>query len=260
MKKSKETINNTINNTISNTSNECEKENREIIVRDHAKDFLLDILPKDRGILKELRDYGEEHHVPIVEEEVAALIKVLTRTSGAKNVLEIGTAIGYSGCIFLEAMGEGGKLTTIERNEEMLRLAGENFRKAGRENSVRILPGDALEILHYLKGDYDLIFLDGAKGHYREMLDLTISLLKPGGLLISDNILFKGMVTGEHPVKRRKRTIVNRMRDYLKYICDHPLLDTSIIPIGDGVALSYRKNEVEQKGLSERIEKKEDSE
>ncbi|NBG87639.1 O-methyltransferase [Isachenkonia alkalipeptolytica] len=214
----------------------------EEIVQQHVKDYIKELLPQHQGLLKELEDYAAAHHVPIIQGEVAALIQVLVKTSKAEKILEIGTAIGYSAMIMAEAMEEEGRIVTLERNEKMVALAGENIRRGGYENQIQIIPGDALETLHFLPGDYDLIFMDGGKGHYREMLDLAISLLKPGGLLISDNILYKGMVSSEELVQRRKRTIVHRMREYLEYITHHRELTTSIIPIGDGVALSYKKN------------------
>ncbi len=213
----------------------------EQIVHQHVKDYIEDLLPRHQGLFKELEAYAEIHKVPIIQREVAALLKVLVKTANAEKILEIGTAIGYSAMIMAEAMEAEGKIVTLERNEKMVEQAMENIRRGGFENRIQIIPGDALETLHFLPGGYDVIFMDGGKGHYHEMLTLAISLLKPGGLLISDNILYKGMVSSEDLVKRRKRTIVHRMREYLEYITNHQELTTSIIPIGDGVALSYKK-------------------
>jgi len=222
-------------------SSNSEETSEEPIVQQHVKDYIDDLLPRHQGLFKELEEYAEAHGVPIIQREVTELIKVLVKTAGAKKILEIGTAIGYSAMIMAEAMETQGKIVTLERNEKMVELASENIRRGGFENRIQIIPGDALETLHFLPGGYDVIFMDGGKGHYHEMLDLAISLLKPGGLLISDNILYKGMVSSEELVKRRKRTIVHRMREYLEYITHHRELTTSIIPIGDGVALSYKK-------------------
>ena len=125
----------------------------------------------------------------------------------------------------------------------MIPLAKENIQKAGKTKNIRLIEGDATEIIKQLKEKYDLIFLDGAKGHYKYLLKESIDLLNPGGILISDNILYKGMVATDKLVVRRQRTIVNRMREYLRYICNHPQLNTGIIPIGDGLAISYKKQE-----------------
>lgn len=213
------------------------------ITNEFVETYIRELLPESKGLFKEMEIYAEENHVPIVHKEVASLLGVLTRTSGAKKVLEVGTAIAYSTLLFCRAMAEDGHITTIERNEEMILKAKENIKKANREDQVRILQGDAEEILRFLEGRYDIIFLDGAKGQYNDFLNDCLHLLKPGGLLISDNILYKGMIATDELVVRRKRTIVNRMRSYLETICDHPQLETSIIPIGDGLALSYKRQE-----------------
>ena len=215
----------------------------EQIVHQHVKDYIEDLLPGHQGLFKELEAYAETHNVPIIQREVAELLKVMVKTTGAEKILEIGTAIGYSAMIMAEAMETQGKIVTLERDEKMVQEALKNIRREELEDRIQVIPGDALETLHFLPGGYDLIFMDGGKGHYLEMMELAISLLKPGGLLISDNILYKGMVSSDDLVKRRKRTIVNRMREYLEYITHHKALTTSIIPIGDGVALSYKNIE-----------------
>ena len=204
------------------------------------EEYIRDVLPENKGPLREIEIYAAENHIPIVHKEVGVLLQVLTKIAGAKKVLEIGTAIAYSALLFSEAMGEDGHITTIERNKRMIPLAKENIQKAGKTENIRLIEGDATEIIKQLKEKYDLIFLDGAKGHYKYLLKESIDLLNPGGILISDNILYRGMVATDKLVVRRQRTIVNRMREYLRYICNHPQLNTSIIPIGDGLAISYK--------------------
>lgn len=205
------------------------------------EEYIRETLPSNVGLLREMEIYAQENHVPIVHKEVGVLLQVLTKATKAKRVLEIGTAIAYSTLLFCEAMGEDGHVTTIERNEKRAALAKENIEKANKGKNIHLIEGDATEVLKGLTEKYDLIFFDGAKAHYKEFLNDCINLLKPGGVLVSDNILYKGMVATDDLVVRRQRTIVNRMRDYLKYICNHPELDTSLIPIGDGLAISYKK-------------------
>ena len=125
----------------------------------------------------------------------------------------------------------------------MIEKAKENFKRSGYENNITLLEGDAEELLKNVDGTFDMIFLDAAKGQYKLFYDLVIDKLKVGGLLISDNILYKGMIADDNLVMRRKKTIVKRMRNYLDYICNCPYLSTSLIPIGDGVALSYKEKE-----------------
>lgn len=214
------------------------------ITQDYVESYIRSTLKDREGLMKDMEEYASENHVPIVQKEVAALIEVLTKAVKAKRVLEVGTAIAYSTSIFAFAMGKDGHVTTIERNETMIEVAKENIKKNNLENQIKIIQDDAQEVLKYLEGEFDIIFLDGAKGQYNDFLDNCLRLLKVGGIIISDNILFKGMVATDELVIRRKRTIVNRMRQYLDYICNHPQLDTTIIPIGDGVAISYKKREV----------------
>ena len=159
------------------------------------------------------------------------------------RILEIGTAIGYSAILLAGVLADGGRMDTIERQEEMLIKARENIKKAGLENTISIIAGDAQDVLMCLDKQYDMIFLDAAKGQYPEFLPECLRMLRNGGLLVSDNVLYKGMIAGEEPVARRKRTIVNRMRAYLESLCGDPCLDTSILPVGDGVALTYKRME-----------------
>lgn len=207
----------------------------------YIEEYIKDTLPDNKGLLKEIEIYAEDHRVPIVHKEVGVFLQVITKAVKAKRILEVGTAIAYSALLFCEAMGQDGHITTIERDGAMVSLAEENIKKAGKAENITIIEGDAGQVLEDLRRKYDIIFLDGAKGHYKYFLDKSIDLLNGGGLLISDNVLYKGMVAADQLVVPRQRTIVNRMREYLHYICNHPQLDTSIIPIGDGLAISYKK-------------------
>lgn len=192
-----------------------------------------------------MEQYAKERHVPIVTPEVGQLLIVLGRIIKPERILEIGTAIGYSSILLAGVLAPGGRIDTIERQEEMLRKAHENIKKAGLEHAVSIIAGDAQEVLQCLDKQYDMIFLDAAKGQYPEFLPECLRMLKRGGLLVSDNVLYKGMITGTEPVARSKRTIVNRMRTYLDMLCSDTTLDTSVLTIGDGVALSYKRLETE---------------
>jgi len=197
--------------------------------------------------LRELEQYAAEHHVPIVTPEVAQLLIVLGKLLRPVRILEIGTAIGYSAILLAGVLADGGRIDTIERREDMLIKARENIKKAGLEHTISIIAGDAQEVLACLDKQYDMIFMDAAKGQYPEFLPECLRMLRNGGLLVSDNVLYKGMISGEEPVARRKRTIVNRLRSYLDDLCGNPSLDTSILPVGDGVALTYKRLETEIK-------------
>lgn len=210
------------------------------IVNELVEKYIRETLPKNDGYIKAMEDYALVNHVPIVQPEVAKLLEVITKINQTKSILEVGTAIGYSAIVFTNAM-EDGKLTSIERRHDMVEIARNNIELAGLSNQIKILEGNAEDILPTLEGEFDLIFLDAAKGQYMKFLSSSINLLKKGGVLISDNVLYKGMIASNEYVIRRKITIVKRMRKYLDYIMNHPQLTTSILPIGDGVAVSYKK-------------------
>lgn len=192
------------------------------------------------NIPKEISDYLKENYVPVIEPEVTGLLKVLIKAANVKSVLEIGTAIGYSAIIMANAMGSDGSLVTIERFHKSASIARKNFKLAGLCKNIRLIEGEALEILSCLEQRFDMIFLDGAKGQYLEFLPFCLKLLKPGGLLVTDDVLYKGMVSGDAELLKRKITIVKRLRQYLKHICSREDLTTSVLPIGDGVSVSVK--------------------
>lgn len=213
----------------------------ENINYDYITEYIRDTIAPNKGLLLELESYAKENHVPIIQPEVAKLINVLGTLKKPKNILEIGTAIGYSAILMSGFLQKGGTITTIERYSKMVEIASENIERTGLTKTIKIIEGEAEEILPTLKDQYDLIFIDAAKGQYLEFFNHCVKLLKPDGLLISDNILYKGMIATNELVIRRKKTIVKRMRDYLKYICGLKDFETSIIPIGDGVAVSVKR-------------------
>ena len=213
------------------------------IVNSQVENYIRETLKDKEGLLKELEEYALEYNVPIVHKEVSDLLRVLLKVQKPKSILEVGCAIGYSSILFSTSTNGEAKIITVERNETMIEKAKENFKKSGFEENITLLEGDAEDLLKNIEGEFDMIFLDAAKGQYKLFYDLVIDKLKVGGLLISDNILYKGMIADDNLVMRRKKTIVKRMRNYLDYICNCDYLSTSLIPIGDGVALSYKDAE-----------------
>ena len=213
------------------------------IVNDLVEDYIRETLREKDGLLKELEDYAEENSVPIIHKEVSDLLRVILKIHRPKRILEIGCAIGYSSIFFASILGDDVEIITTERNPRMLEVAKPNIKRAGMEKNITILEGDAQETLKDVEGEFDMIFIDAAKGQYQLFFDLVIDKLRTGGLVVSDNILYKGMVANDEFVVRRKKTIVKRMRNYLDYICNCDYLSTSLIPIGDGVALSYKEGE-----------------
>ncbi len=212
------------------------------INEEYIEDYIRSIIPSNKEYLVEIEKYAHENHVPIIEPEVAQLIKVLLKKNKPKKILEVGTAIGYSALIMAESTSEDTIITTIERNEEMISLANENIKKTPFKDRINIILGDAQDILPQLSDTYDFIFLDGAKGQYLEFFKYCSKYLNPGGIIMSDNVLFKGMVASDELVIRRKKTIVKRLREFLEYINNIEGFVSCVIPIGDGVALTYKED------------------
>ena len=159
-----------------------------------------------------------------------------------KRILEVGTAIGFSALLMSEYGPEDCHITTIEKYEKRIPLAKENFAKAGKEDRITLLEGDAVEILKELEGTYDFIFMDAAKGQYLNFFEDTLKLLNEGGILVSDNVLQEGdIIQSRFAVTRRNRTIHSRMREYLYILTHDDRIETSILPVGDGVTVSVKK-------------------
>lgn len=201
----------------------------------------------DRGntpFLDEIEKYAIETQVPVIRKSMQSLLKFLLALSKPRNILEIGTAIGFSALLMSEYGPEDCRITTIEKYEKRIPVARENFKKSGREDRITLLEGDAAEILKGLEGTYDLVFMDAAKGQYIHFLPEVLRLLAPGGLLVSDNVLQDGsIIESRFAVPRRDRTIHARMRDYLYELKRLPDLETVILPVGDGVTLTTKYRE-----------------
>ncbi len=201
----------------------------------------------DRGnteFLNQLEQEALKNRVPIIRREMQSFLKVLLQIKRPRRILEVGTAVGFS-ALLMSTYGERDcKIITIENYEKRIPIARENFKQAGKEHQITLIPGDAGEILKTLEEPFDFIFMDAAKGQYIHFLPDILRLLNPGGILLSDNVLQDGDLIESHfAVERRNRTIYKRMREYLYVLKHHELLETSILPLGDGVTLSVKKQE-----------------
>ncbi len=199
----------------------------------------------DKGndeVLTAIEKEALEGNVPIIRKETQSLIRTLVELSKPRTILEAGTAVGFSAILMAKSGRPDSHITTIESYKPRIPLAKANFKRAGIEDRVTFLEGDAVEIMGELEGPFDMIFIDSAKGQYISMLPDAIRLLSPGGVLISDNVLQDGEVLeSRYAVTRRNRTIHSRMRDYLYEITHHEDLETAILPVGDGITVSVKK-------------------
>lgn len=212
------------------------------ITYDYMEEYIRNLIPERAGFLKELEIFAKENNVPIIQKEVARFLELFVSMKKPLRILELGTAIGYSAILMSESCGHKCHITTIERDENMIAHALSNIEKAGLSNSIKVLQGDCLDILEKLEDKFDLIFMDAGKGHYNHFLPHCLRLLQEDGIIIADNVLFKGMVASKDLVKRRKITIVKRMRSYLELVSRDEKLITSVIPMGDGIAITKRRN------------------
>ena len=213
-----------------------------MIIDERMAAFIDSLDQGNTEFLNEIEKYALETEVPIIRRSMQSLLKFLLQFSKPRNILEVGTAIGFSALLMSEYGPADCHITTIEKYEKRIPLARENFARAGALDRITLLEGDAIEILQELDGSYDLIFMDAAKGQYINFLPDILRLLSPGGLLVSDNVLQDGdIIQSRFAVTRRNRTIHARMREYLYELKHHPGLETVILPVGDGVTLSVKK-------------------
>lgn len=205
--------------------------------------FIQSLLPESSSFLKELAQECQTEYIPLVEPEVGQFLQVILKLKKAKSILEIGTGIGYSSILLAQALPiEEINITTIEIDEQRFQRACANFEKAGISNRIRAKLGDANEIIPTLKGPFDFIFIDAAKGQYPEFFHKVWPLLTPDGVIIMDNIFLNGWVIDMSWPERRKKTMVCRIRNLLETLKNHPELMTTIIPLGDGLSVSIRRN------------------
>ena len=208
---------------------------------EYMEEYLRALIPESKNEFKELEDFAKENSVPIIQKEGAKFLEFMISLKQPKKILELGTAIGYSAILMNKAVDGDCFIKTIERNEQMVEFAKQNIKKNGLEEKIEVLEGDCLEILETLDEKFDVIFMDAGKGHYNHFLPHCLRLLDDKGIIIADNVLFRGMVASDELVKRRKITIVKRMREYLELVSKDEDLITTVIPMGDGIAITKRR-------------------
>ncbi|MGN0373428.1 MAG: O-methyltransferase [Enterocloster sp.] len=213
-----------------------------MIVNERITDYIHSLESSQGELLDSIEKEALDTYVPVIRRETAALLRTVTAALRPSRILEIGTAVGYSALIMCQVMPADCHITTIEKYEKRIPIARENFRRAGEEERITLLEGDADEHLAKLEGQsFDLVFMDAAKGQYLNWLPLLLKLMPVGSVLISDNVLQDGdIVESRFAVQRRNRTIHSRMREYLYELKHMEEFETAIIPIGDGVTVSTR--------------------
>lgn len=212
-----------------------------MIVNERLITYINSLDTGNTALLDEIEKQAVKDYVPIIRKEMQSFLKVLTAIKQPERILEVGTAVGFSSILMAEYSPENCRITTIEKYEKRIPVARENIKRAGFEDKITLIEGDALEVMEGLEGTFDFIFMDAAKGQYINFLPQVMRLLKVGGVLISDNVLQDGdIIESRYAVTRRNRTIYNRMREYLYELKHMEELTTAILPLGDGVTISTR--------------------
>lgn len=199
--------------------------------------------------LEKIKKKALEDKVPIIMDDTLEVIAKILDEIKPKKILEIGTAVGYSAICFSEYLQENGKIDTIERDTERVKEARKNIKKAEVEEKINIYEGDAVEILPTLNDEYDVVFIDAAKGKYPFFLNQALRMIKPGGVIFADNILYKGYVMSDYN-KHKQRTAVRNLREYIAEITNNEKLETEILEVGDGLAISKTKRWLQKSSFS----------
>jgi predicted O-methyltransferase YrrM len=213
-------------------------------MKDDIHGYIESLLMPREGLPGEMEQYAAEHHVPIMEPVGMDTLLSMLKLQNPARLLEIGTAIGYSALRMAEAV-PGLRITTLERDEDRFEKANEYINRSGNQDRIHILFGDALELVEKAaeNGPFDAIFIDAAKGQYRRFFELYAPMLKQGGVIYSDNVLFKGYAAGALAPSKRIGKMAQKITDYNEWLMAHPGYDTSIIPSGDGIAISIKRSE-----------------
>ena len=224
-------------NYVLNTS----QSGNQMIVDERMVTYINSLDTGSGQFLDQLELQAKKDRVPIIRREMQSFLKVLLQIKKPTKILEVGTAVGFSALLMAKYTPEDTRIVTIEKYEKRIPVAKANFQAAGMDHRITLLEGDALEILREMEDSFDFIFMDAAKGQYIHFYPEVMRLLAPEGILVSDNVLQEGDLIESHfAVERRNRTIYKRMREYLYVLKHDERLETSILPVGDGAAVSYK--------------------
>ena len=227
-----------------------------MIVDERIVTYIHSLELPESEIIEKIEQEALDMRVPVIRKETQSFLKVPLLIKKPLRILEIGAAVGSSAILMSEYMPEGGRITTIENYDKRIPIARRNFERAGKAGQITLLEGDALVVMKMLPGPYDFIFMDAAKGQYIQYMPEALRLLAPEGVLVSDNVLQDGEIAeSRFAVERRNRTIHSRMREYLYQLKHDVRIQTSILPLGDGIALSVRSSAAEKVWKSSMAEK-----
>ena len=210
------------------------------IIQREQELYLEDLLQPRNPLLEEMEAYSASHGVPSSDPEVALFLSITARAISARRALEIGTAIGYGAIILADAMGRDGKVTTIDPSEERVRVASDFISRAGLTDQIEIVPGKALDVLPELSGGFDLAYIDAVKEEYCEYLELILPIIRRGGVIIADNVLWKGQVATGRLLSPDQKASTTSLQEFNRRFISNPELQSVILPLGDGLAYGVK--------------------
>lgn len=208
------------------------------INREYIDTYIQSLINDEDEKLEHFRKQCVERNLPIIHKEVGQYIKLVINQLHAKSIIEVGTNVGYSSIFMSNVMNNEGKVVTLERSEKFYEEALKNIQGFGLEKNIEVYFGDAVENLDKIDGTFDMAFIDAAKSYYKTFFDKCSMKMKSGGIIISDNVLYQGMIATDELVVRRKKTLVRNMRNYLEYISNDERYITTVLPLGDGLAVT----------------------
>ena len=221
------------------TQNNMEK--RFNIVNIDVEEYIQSTLKPLEGFLKEISEYAKKNNIPVAKLETIRALEVIFNLKKPKAVLELGCAIGFTSIFFAGYLDKSGYIDTVENDPDMVKMAKNNIKNSGFEKTINIIYAEAYDYLMNIDKKYDIIFIDAAKGQYEKYFDICSNLLNEKGVIIADNVLYRGMVAKKDKIPRRQATLVERLRSFLDKITKDERFDTSILSIADGLSISVKK-------------------
>ena len=213
-----------------------------MLIDSDVQNYISSLLPARTGILEKIESESKERHIPIVEPEVAQFLRFLITVKNPSRIVEIGTGTGYSTISMAKALKPSAMIETIELNPIRYQEAIENIKVAGYANQVRLHHGHVFDLLPHIEGEFEFVFMDAAKGQYLELFNMIFPRLKVGGIIVAEDIFYEKLVVlDREDIRKRNRTMSRRLRTYLDLVVNHPQLETTLVPLGDGLAVSCKK-------------------
>lgn len=216
-------------------------EKRFNIVNSDIEQYIRNTLKPFDGYLKEIYEHAEKEGVPVAKLETVRALGVILALKKPKSILELGSAVGFTSAFFASYLDMNGFIDTVECDVDMVETAKKNIKKLGLEGTVRVIYAEAMDYLKNIDKKYDMIFIDAAKGQYERYFDICSNLLNDNGVIIADNVLYRGMVAKADKIPHRQNTLVERLRSFLDKITKDERFDTSILSVGDGLSISVKK-------------------